>query len=282
MERADQKQIAALQNLVDDTVCHGCLDAIISMLLYCSIGRRLCALPSFYPVQRGAPVTSRPASFIQQRYVLRIMASLAFTLLLLIGVVRFWPASPDAPSDAIYNAAGEETIQIEEIVPTSQTREQRPPPPAPLPPVVVPNDVIDAVEPIDFTDAHLPIENPGQDATHQDGTQTRTVAARQPDVNARLLRYVEPEYPQAARRRDVRAEVVIEVNVNPAGQVTSASIVRRTLLGDEDTASRTVDKLGYGLEEAALAAARQCLFRPAQANGEPVATRTTLTIRFSR
>ena len=225
---------------------------------------------------------SRPAYHSQQRYVLRILTALAGTLLLLIALVRLWPAEWGEPRDIVYSASGTETIQIEEIQPTSQSREKRPPPPAPLPPIVIPNDALDEFEPLDFTDAALPIDEPGEDAERQEGTNAQAVAAQQPDVNARLLRYVEPEYTRAARRDGIQAEVVIEVQVSPQGRVEEATVIRRTLLNDAGDAVQTVDVLGYGLEAAALEAARQCLFRPARANGQPVATRTTLTIRFGQ
>lgn len=206
------------------------------------------------------------------------MASLVVTLVLMIGLVWFWPAGGDEP-EPVYSAAGDDRIQIEEIQPTSQSREKRPPPPAPLPPVVVPDDVIIEDEPIEFTDASLLIDDPGEDAEYQEGADQAS-AGQQPDVNARLLRYVEPEYTRAARKRDVRAQVVIEVQVDEQGRVQSATILKRTLIGEDGEPDRTVDELGYGLEEAALSAARACLFRPARANGQPVPTHTTLTIRF--
>lgn len=206
------------------------------------------------------------------------MASLAVTLLLLIGLVRFWPSGRDAP-EPVYSAAGDERIQIKEIQPTSQAREKRPPPPAPLPPVVVPDEVLIEDDSIEFADASLIIDDPGEDAEYQEGADQAS-AAQRPDVNARLLRYVEPEYTRAARKRDVRAQIVIEVQVDEQGQVQSATILKRMLLGEDGEPAHTVDELGYGLEEAALSAARACLFRPARANGQPVSTHTTLTIRF--
>lgn len=227
-------------------------------------------------------VTPSSTYHTQQHYVLRIMLSLVFALLLLIGLVRWWPTGPDAPPDLVYSTAGTDRIDIEEIQPTSQSRERRPPPPAPLPPVVVPNTVLDEVPPLDFTDTALPIAPPGEDAERQEGTRADAGATPRPDVNARLLRYVEPDYPRAARRRNLQAEVVIEVQVTAAGRVETATILERTVLDAAGEPVRTVDELGYGLEEAALQAARRCLFRPARAAGEPVPTRTTLTIRFGR
>lgn len=209
------------------------------------------------------------------------MGCLILALSIMIGLVHFWPSWSTGP-DVVYSAAGSEVIHIEDIQPTRQSLEKRPPPPAPLPPVIVPNDVVTEVEPLLFTDTALPIEEPGEDDERQEGTSQAAPAAQQPDVNARLLRYAEPEYPRAARRRGIEAEVVIEVDIDPQGRVQSAAVVRRVLLGQDGESARTVDQLDYGLEEAALTAARQCLFRPARANGEPVSTRTTLTIRFGR
>jgi protein TonB len=224
-------------------------------------------------------LTSRTAYRAQQRYVLRMMGCLVLALSVMIGLVHLWPSWSTDP-DVAYSAAGSEVIHIEAIQPTRQSLEQRPPPPAPLPPVVVPDDIVTDIEPLDFTDTALPIEEPGEDDERQEGTSRQATSAQRPDVNARLLRYAEPEYPRAARRRGVEAEVVIEVDIDPQGRVQSAKVVRRMLLGGDGAPPRVVSALDYGLEEAALAAARRCLFRPARAGGEPVSTRTTLTIRF--
>ncbi len=223
---------------------------------------------------------ARPLQQADRRYETRILASLSATLLLLIGLVHFWPMeAPSEPAMSLYDARGDDIIQIEEIQPTSQSMEKRPPPPAPLPPVVYPDDAIVEDEPLEFTDVRLLVEEPGEDAERKEGAADATAAPR-PDTNARLLRYVEPDYTQAARKDDVRARVVVEIRVDAQGRVQDATILKRMLLDAEGTPTRTVDALGYGLEEAALSAARRCLFRPARTNGKPVATRTTLTISF--
>lgn len=79
-----------------------------------------------------------------------------------------------------------------------------------------------------------------------------------PEIGARQLRIPEPNYTEAAR------------------------ILRRVLLSSEDGSGtkRTVEALGYGLEEAALDAARRTLFRPARAGGKAVQSRKTLTLTF--
>ena len=211
-------------------------------------------------------------------YSTRVLACLVAALLLAIGLVRFWPTWDRTP-EVVYSSRGTEAIQIEEIQPTSQSQEKKPPPPAPLPPVVVPNDAIVEDDPIEFEDANLIAEEVGEDEVDQEGVAEAS-AARRPDTNARLLRYVEPDYTRAARRNEVRARVVVEVQVNADGQVEDAAIVDRVLLDEQGQPREQVSQLGYGLEEAALSAARRCLFRPAEANGDPVSTRTTLTISF--
>lgn len=216
----------------------------------------------------------------RQHYETRILASLSVTLLLLIGLVHFWPMGRSVEDPvSLYDARGDDVIQVEEIQPTSQSLEKRPPPPAPLPPVVYPDDAVIEEEPLEFTDANLLVEDPGEDAERREGADEATAAPR-PDTNARLLRYVEPDYTRAARDENVRARVVVEVKVDAQGRVQSATILKRMLLDEQGNPTKTVDTLGYGLEEAALSAAQRCLFRPARANGQAVATRTTLTISF--
>lgn len=166
---------------------------------------------------------------------------------------------------------------MEEVTPTSQSQEKNPPPPSPLPPIVVPNDRIIEFE-VDLGTSALQIETRGEDADVQEGASDRAAASRVPDTSARLLRAVQPAYPSAAQDNEIKARVVVEVDVNAAGQVTDAHVTKRWILTND--AERPTSQLGYGLEAAALAAARRSLFRPAQFNGEPVSTRTALTFTF--
>lgn len=210
-------------------------------------------------------------------YRRRLLGSLAAVLVLGIALVRWWP-SFESTSNTSFRDQAPERIQLEEVQPTSQSQELRPPPPAPLPPVVVPNDVL-IKEELEFGDAKLAIDDPDDDAEYQEGSAEAPPASRQPDTNARLFRAVQPEYPSAARDNSIRARVQVAVKITEQGQVQEASIQKRWLLSTEGQA-RPVSKLEYGLEEAALAAARRSLFRPARANGQPVETQTTLTFEF--
>jgi outer membrane biosynthesis protein TonB len=209
----------------------------------------------------------------------RLMGALVVVLALAILIVEGWPAaSPSPPADLFRDRPGER-IQVRDIQPTSQSQEKNPPPPAPLPPVVVPDEVL-VEEELEFGEAELRVDTPEDDARLQDGTDQAT-AARQPDTGARLLRNVQPTYPAAARKDEVRARIQIEVRVGPQGRVQAATVRRRWRLR-EDGSAEPVERLGYGLEQAALAAAQRSLFRPARSGGEPVATRTVLTFTFGQ
>ena len=58
-----------------------------------------------------------------------------------------------------------------------------------------------------------------------------------------------------------------------------ATVLKRWRLSDGSSA-RPVAHLKHGLEEAALVAARRSRFRPAQHNGTPVESQTTITFEF--
>jgi outer membrane biosynthesis protein TonB len=133
---------------------------------------------------------------------------------------------------------------------------------------------------LEFGESELQVEMPEDDAELQEGADQAT-AARTPDTGARLLKNVQPTYPSAARQEDVRARIKVEVRITETGHVEEATIRRRWRVL-ADGSSRPVQTLGYGLEEAAIAAAQRSLFRPAQASGQPVATRTVLTFTFGR
>jgi len=214
----------------------------------------------------------------EYQYRQRLLASTVVVLTVFAMLVRLWPVPTSTPSDQPFRDRPADRIQIEEIEQTTQAREQTPPPPAPLPPVVVPNEVV-IEESFEIGEATLQIRNPEDDPEYQEGNSSTVPAAQQPDRGIRLLRNVQPNYPAAAQEAGVRARVRIEVSVSEKGRVEDARIVERWRVSEGGRA-RPVAELGYGLEEAALNAARRHLFRPAQHNGHPVASRTTITIGF--
>jgi protein TonB len=75
-----------------------------------------------------------------------------------------------------------------------------------------------------------------------------------------------PRYPPESMRRGESGEVLLEINVDPAGRPHSMDIVR-------SSGSRYLDR-------AALVAARSWRFRPAMRDGQPVSGTVNVPVRF--
>ncbi len=85
------------------------------------------------------------------------------------------------------------------------------------------------------------------------------------DGRARLLRGAAPTYPAQARADGVEGTVGLELVVDASGSLESARVVRGA---------------GHGLDEAALAAAKQFRFTPATKDGRAVRVRMGWSIDF--
>jgi protein TonB len=81
----------------------------------------------------------------------------------------------------------------------------------------------------------------------------------------RPIRSVEPEVPEAFRSQSREAVVVVEVAISAGGKVVDARVVK---------------KAGFGLDEAALDAARKTAFEPAMQGDRPVAVKMQIPYRF--
>ncbi len=215
-----------------------------------------------------------------ERYPTHVMWGMLAALILANVLFRWWPSDWGGDDDFVYDARSPETIQVEDIQQTTQ-RARRPPPPRPLVPVLVPNDEeFEEVE-LDLDDNLLPVDDPGADMELEEGAAETTGAAARADRGPQPRRIVEPQYPREANRRNVRAEVVVRVLVNRSGRVEQTEIVERYLLSKDDGArEESVATIGYGIEEAALDAARQWMFSPAREEGKIVQSWTTVALRF--
>jgi TonB family protein len=105
-----------------------------------------------------------------------------------------------------------------------------------------------------------------------DATSARLGAADGPvygdgqvSMPAHVVGKIAPTYPEEARRAEVEADVVLEILVETDGRVRDA---------------RSLNRRGYGLDEAALAAIRACRFSPALRDGRPVRVRMRWTVQF--
>lgn len=213
---------------------------------------------------------------IHRGYVLRVQGALVATLLLLIAAARWWPVRGDGLQDHLdFDTRGEQVVMMEMIQPTRQAR-RAPPPPAPLPPIEVPDDVVLAEEVIDL-DSEISFDAPASG----DGGASGSANLGGPSFVAQAqeapkpIRFVEPEYSREARRRRIQAQVIVEVRVNEKGTVDSSRIVDR-FIRDKEAKWMPVQELGYGVEEAVLAAAERWRFVPARHYGRVVASLATL------
>lgn len=84
---------------------------------------------------------------------------------------------------------------------------------------------------------------------------------------ARVTARVNPAYPELARRVRKQGTVLIQAVIDRSGAVRDARVVS--------------PKLGFGLEESALAAAYDYHFAPATCSGAAVTAYFTLTVTFS-
>ncbi len=87
----------------------------------------------------------------------------------------------------------------------------------------------------------------------------------EPVIKPKLKTLAKPKYTTAAQQADIEGVVKIEVSVDETGHVVRA---------------RVVSGLGYGLDEAALEAAKQCTFEPATQCGKPIPSTKILPFRM--
>jgi protein TonB len=85
------------------------------------------------------------------------------------------------------------------------------------------------------------------------------------EAPAKLASGAAPRYTAAAEAAGIEAEVPLEIVIDARGSVESA---------------RALSHVGYGLDEAALAAVRGYRFSPARRAGEPVPVRMRWVMRF--
>lgn len=212
---------------------------------------------------------------------MRILGAAAVGLVLVIGAFRLWP-DREPPPQRFTEAPPPEVVTMEELPPTTQ-RAAPPPPPQPAPPipgpdVVEPDELPDLDEPVaEFTPAPVPAPS-APAASPPPSAPAPPAFVAEAEQRPRVVRTVVPDYPAEAARRGVRARIVVRVLVDERGRVVEAAVAERRLVdrrGDETV----VQELGFGVEEAALAAAREHQFRPGRHEGRAVRTYTTVTLR---
>jgi len=106
-----------------------------------------------------------------------------------------------------------------------------------------------------------------------DGTEVQRAAAVEPaaiqelpadEVEGSLLHRVEPDYPEAARQRQIQGMVVLDLHVGEDGSVQKVSLVSGPPL----------------LAQAATIAVKQWRFKPRLVSGRPAEMQTRITLNF--
>ena len=85
----------------------------------------------------------------------------------------------------------------------------------------------------------------------------------QVDQNARVLRKVDPKYPEAARRAEREGVVELECTVGVGGRATDIKVIKE-------------EPKGFGLGESAIEALKKWRFTPAKKGGESVPQRVKI------
>lgn len=231
------------------------------------------------------------------------LACLAASLLVVNAAFVLWPNVDLAPDVTPSAPTQPETITLQFIEPTRQPPPPAYIPPAPpppttsdLPPEEVPDEQI--VEQI-VRDLPLPTPpvptmtaRPAPSAPTLPGPPSlpappappgpppaATRIVERPERSPRLVRASLPVYPAQAQREGVRARATVRVLISEGGQVLDATVTERVLLDKRDEET-VVASLPYGLEAAALDAARRHLFRPARDDGERVRAWAVISLSF--
>ena len=84
-------------------------------------------------------------------------------------------------------------------------------------------------------------------------------------VKPEVIRRVQPNYTEIARKARVQGVVIVEAIVDKQGDVTNVRVLKG---------------LPMGLEQSAMDAVKQWTFKPATLNGRPVSVYFVLTINF--
>jgi TonB family protein len=84
-------------------------------------------------------------------------------------------------------------------------------------------------------------------------------------VESKLIRRVEPVYPEEAKTSGIQGSVVLEISVDEKGYVQNAEVISGDLI----------------LSEAAIKAVKQWQYSPTLLNGEPVPAFATVTVVFN-
>lgn len=208
----------------------------------------------------------------------RFLISLVCSQLIFIALINFWPKSESDEREYEEIFRNEEIFVEDAII----TRQQTAPasPPKPQTPVPVPNDEI-IEEEIDFPDLDdLFTNDPVQIENDMGKVGNEEGVVGSPEQPPGIVRIVEPTTPDAAKRQNIKAEIMVSFLVGRDGSVEELFISEIRLYNGDSY--EVVEEIGYGIMEAVMEAAQKWRFRAAKDEGQPVKTyvRNSFTFGF--
>lgn len=201
-------------------------------------------------------------------YEHRFMLSLICAELILLMILKFWPAQVQAPN-SYEDSFTEEVIYVERSIVTQQT-DAPAAPPKPEIPIPVPNDEVieEEIEFPEFDDIFTNFDALREEGSSETGGEGKLVGS--PEQGPRVVRIIEPTISDIAKRQNIKAQVIVTFLVGVNGEVEEA-VVNEIRLYNRDS-YEVVEQIGYGILEATLEAANKWRFTPARDEGERVKT----------
>lgn len=202
----------------------------------------------------------------------RILSSIVIAELLAWSVFALWPVPNQERTYQDIVFADNEAI-IDEMVITTQ-KSSPPPPPRPQVPIPVPDDEVIEDEILTLEDIDISEYTDSMSVMGVGRVGNEDQVASNPQMPPSVIRIVEPTMPEAAKKADIKAEILVSFLVNKEGQVEEATISQIKVYNKDSKSYEMVDHIDYGLTDATLQAALQWRFRPAKNNGEVVKSYT--------
>lgn len=162
-----------------------------------------------------------------------------------------------------YKPKSEVATLVEQLPPELEKIKEPPPPPKPKLPVEVKEaseeeaeqEEVEIAPTTEFNELEVPPPPKTEEAYEFYAVE----------IKPQLVKWVEPKYPELARKAGIEGRVFVKVLVDTLGNVVSAEVVRST---------------NPVFDEAALKAARQCKFKPGYQRDRPVRVWMVIPFHF--
>gem|GEM_PF-333040 len=138
--------------------------------------------------------------------------------------------------------------------------------PKPAPPPTIPGVVVGGMKGVSDSPAPPPKPNPAKAEVKTSIIVNKEEGQPLPPL-LKIIRKVDPEYPESAKRARIQGTVVLDIAVNEEGNVTNIKV--------------SPEYSGHPLlRQAAVDAVKQWKYEPVLSNGEPSAATTTVMVHF--